>query len=131
MRPAHTGNYQPMDAHSRPKAPPAQEYIDLTSSPRRPPTNGENGYHASTRTYAAPMSSGFPYVPMISRRSPMREVRGAKYEVHTGEPPHRYMTNSGMHEGRAQPVRDYIPVRADQHRPPVGHGPRYSRNGLH
>jgi hypothetical protein len=121
-----------MDVHSRYRAPPAQEYIDLTSSPRRLPTNGDGGYHAPARTRADPGSSGFSSVTMTSRQSPPREVRAAKYEVHPGEPPRRYMSNSDIHDGRAQPVRDYIPMRAHQHRLPVdGHGLRYSRDGLH
>jgi hypothetical protein len=125
--PVHAGNYHPMDAHRRPMAPPAQEFIDLTQSPRRALTNGL--HEPPVRPRPEPVSS---YVHMLSRRSPPRDVRGFIYDVHAVEPHRGYGFHSDHPEGRAQPVRDYNPVRADQHRPPVdGLGPRYLRNDLH
>jgi hypothetical protein len=125
--PAYPGSYQTMDAHRRLMAPPAQEYIDLTQSPRRAPYNGDNGYHMPARPRAAPVS----HVHMTSRRSPPRDVR-VNYEVHAVEPHRGYVPYSGQPDGRTPAVRDYNPVRVDQHRQPVdGLGPRYLRSDLH
>jgi hypothetical protein len=126
--PAHPGSYQPMESHRRLMAPPAQEYIDLTQSPRRAPYNGDNGYHMTARPRAAPAS----LIHMTSRRSPPRDVGGSKFEVHAVEPHRGYVPYSGQPDGRTPAGRDYNPVRADQHRPPVdGLSPRYLRNDLH
>jgi hypothetical protein len=130
-RPIHSNSHQPMDVHSRNRVQPQQEYIDLTSSPRRPPTNGDNRYHVPAHVHAVAGSSGLSYVPITSRRSPVREVRGALSEAHSGEPSRAYMTNSGIYERRAPPVRDYFPVRDEQHRRPIdGAGAQYLRSGL-
>jgi hypothetical protein len=60
----------------------------------------------------------------------MREDRG-QYQVHSGEPSRAHMSNSGIYEGRAPPIRDYVPF-AEQHQRPVdGAGARYLRSGLH
>jgi hypothetical protein len=131
-RPVLSNSHQPMDTRGQPRAQAQQTYIDLTSSPRRPPIHGDSGYSAPMYAHTAAGSSGLSYVPVASRRSPVREVRGALYEAHSGEPPRAYIPNSGMYERRAAPVRDYIPLRDDQHRRPVqGEGSRYLGSGLH
>jgi hypothetical protein len=124
-RPAREGDY-----HMEPRARhPQQPVIDLTYSPRRQPTNGDVGYYASAHTHASAGPSNLSYIPVPSRRSPMREVRATRYEVHTGERP-RVVPNSGMYERRAPPVNDYIPVADGRHQRPVHEeGVRYLRSG--
>jgi hypothetical protein len=131
-RPVLSNSHQPMDIRGPPRAQPQQTYIDLTSSPRRPATNGGNDYSAPIYDRTAANSNGLSYIPVTSRSSPIREVKGAVYEVHSGEPLRAYMPNSGMYERRAPPVRDYIPLRDGQHRRLVeGDGGRYLGSGLH
>jgi hypothetical protein len=130
-RPPVANTRPPMDVHSLPRADPQQTYIDLTSSPRQPPPNRDNGYRLPAYAHGAAGPCGISYVPATSRRSPTREVRGAMYEVHSGEAPRAYIPNSGMYERRAPPVRDFVPMQNDQHRRPVDDGGRYLRSGLH
>lgn len=130
-RPPQENSHHPTDLRSRPRAQPSQEYIDLTSSPRRPVTNGENRYHVPPHAPAGSGSSDISHVPVPSYRAPVREER-VQYQVHSGEPPRAYMSSSGVYEGRAPPVRDYIPYRDEQHQRPVeGNGAGYIRSGLH
>jgi hypothetical protein len=127
--PAGHGHYEEM--RDRPKAQAPQEFVDLTSSPHRPVTNGDSRYHVPGRAHAGSDFNGLPYVPVRSHRAPQREVRG-HYEVHSGEPSHAYITESGVYERRAPPVRDYMPVRNDQHQRPVdGNDTRRLRSSLH
>jgi hypothetical protein len=126
-RPAHATN----DARSQFRAQPPQDYIDLTSSPRRPPTNGGNGYHVPMYPHAVPDSNGHSYVPADSRRTPIREMRGPHHEINVGESPREYVHSSGMYERRGPPPRDYIPVRDEQYPRPVKGGPgRYLESAL-
>jgi hypothetical protein len=131
-RPAHSSSYQPMDSRDLSRARPPQAVIDLTSSPRRPPTNGANGYYPPALAHAAAGSSGLSYMPVSAGRSPMRETRDLHYEVHSGEQSRAYVSNSGMYERRAPPAHDYIPVRDEYQRRPVHEKDgRYLRSGLH
>jgi hypothetical protein len=127
MRVVDASRLQPLEAR-RPVAQPPQPVIDLTSSPRRP-IYRENGYHLPAYSDAAAESNGLSYVPVSSRRSAPREARRATYEVHPGESPRDYMPSSGMYERRAQPVRDYLPVREEQQR--LIDDDRHIRNPLH
>jgi hypothetical protein len=129
-RPPASNTHQPMDARTLPRADPHQTYIDLTSSPRQPPPNRDNGYRLPAYAPAAAGPSGISYVPP-SRRSPGHEVRGAPYDVQSGERPRAYTSNSGMYERCAPPVRDYVPMQNDQYRRPVNDGGRYLRSSLH
>jgi hypothetical protein len=130
-RPPASNTHQPMDVRTLPRADPQRAYIDLTSSPRQPPPNRDNGYRQPVYAHAAARPGGLSYVPAASRRSPVREVRHAPYEVHSGEAPRAYRPNSGVYERRAPPVRDFIPMQNDQHRRLVDDGGRYLGSGLH
>lgn len=133
LRPVYSGSHHPpTDARTQSRAQPPLQVIDLTSSPRRPPSNGDSGYYVSAHSHAAVGSSGLSNVPVSSRRSPVREANGTQYEVQPGEPPRAYMPNSGVYERRAPPARDYIPVRDDYQRRPIeGEDARYLRSGFH
>jgi hypothetical protein len=104
------------------RAKPPHEYIDLTSSPRRPPPIGGNGYHAPVHSHAAPASSGRSYVPT----APPSPVLLQYYDP----APHGYVPRGGIHERRGSPARDYIPLR-EEHRRPVERGlSRYQGSAL-
>ena len=128
--PPPPSNHQSMESRTRPRAQPPQEYIDLTSSPHRPVTNGEHRYNVP-HTIADSDSRRMSYVPVPTHQVPVRDERN-QYQMHPGEPPRAFNTGSGVFAGRAPPVRDYVPLRAEQHHRPVdGTGVRYARSGLH
>jgi hypothetical protein len=130
-RPAPAGHGYHEELRDLPRAQPPQEFVDLTSSPRRHVTNGDSRYHVPARAHAVSDFSGLPYVPVPSHRAPQREVRGHN-EVHSGEPSHVYIPDGGVYERPVPPVRDYIPVRYDQHQQPVdGNDTRRLRSSLH
>ncbi|KAH8728831.1 hypothetical protein GQ44DRAFT_702049 [Phaeosphaeriaceae sp. PMI808] len=131
LRPSYANNYQPTDIRNRPRAPPHQEVIDLTSSPRRPPPNTDDGYYQPGRFHAVPGPSGLSNTP-VTRQSGQREVRRAHHEVYPSEPPHTYNPNGGVYERRAPPPRDYIPMQGEQPRRPVDReNARYLRSAVH
>lgn len=130
-KPAHPSSFQPVDYHHQPRAQPPQPVIDLTSSPRRPPDNGDGMFYSS-QARAAPGPSGLPYVPFPSQGTSVRDPRSLQYEVHAGGQPRGHMPNSGMYQRTAPPVHDYIPAPDEHQRRPVyEEGSRYLTSGLH
>jgi hypothetical protein len=129
-RPSEFLSYQSPESRNRPRVPPSEQIIDLTSSPHRLPTNGDRGPQVSTRPYAIAEPNGHAYISMSTRRSPARELRGAYYEG-PGEPPRSYIPDNRMYERRAPPVHDYIPLEGHQLRPRIGQETaRYHRSGV-
>lgn len=128
-RPAHESDYQSFPTRSRPGPSSQQAVIDLTS-PRQAPSNGHHGHYASSQGRMVAESSGFSYISVQSRRSPVYEGRAPHYEVHPGEQPRTYMSSSGMYERRAPPAHDYRPVQDAGYQAPVYEdGVRYPRSG--
>lgn len=135
LRPAHyeddlaarNGLTQPLRDQFRGQP---REFIDLTSSPHRPPPPG-GSYPSSPYSREVPGPRQLAYVSTASRRSPVHVGRGAQHEVH-GEPSRGYMPSSGMYERRAPPARDYVPVRNEQHPHAMeGDRGRHIRSALH
>ena len=120
---------QAVNPHSRPRALPSQQVIDLTASPQRLPTSDGNGYHAPARSLAE--TNGHVYATVPSRRSPVRGVRGGYYEVPAGEPSHAYIPDTRLYERIAPPARDNIPLREARQQPRLGEeSARYLRSGV-
>lgn len=129
-RPPPPSNYQTMESRTQRRAQPPQEYIDLTSSPRRPVTNAEHRYNVP-QAIADSDSRRMSYVNVPTHQVPVREER-SQYQMIPCEPPRAFNIGRGVFAGGILPVRDYVPSRVQQHQRPVdGTIARYSRRGLH
>lgn len=114
----------------QPRGQPPRDFIDLRSSPYRPPPPG-GSYPSSPYSREVPGPRQLAYVSTASRRSPVHVGRGVQHAV-LGEPPRGYMPSSGMYERRAPPARDYVPVRNEQHPHAMeGDRGRQIRSALH
>jgi hypothetical protein len=105
------------------RAKPPQEYIDLTSSPRRPPPTGGNGYHAPVHAHAVPASNERSYFPADPPPPP---VLLPYYDP----APHGYVPRGGIHGRRSSPARDYILLNDEHRRPVEGGHSRYQGSAL-
>lgn len=118
-----------MDTRSHPGVHPIQQVVDLTTSPYRP-SNNDSRHFASVRSHPAPEPNGHAYVTVASRRSPVRETRGAHYDFPAAGPSHAYTHDPRSYEARILPAREQISLRDDRKRLPVEEqGTRYLRSG--
>lgn len=98
----HTQGYLPMEPRSRHRAHPSQETIDLTTSPRRPPTGAAGDLYTASQGYPA-------YVP---ERQYHTAVRSDYPEQPVGSRSHAYIPeHDRMYERRPPPAHEYVPVR--------------------
>jgi len=129
-RPPLPSNRQTMESRTQPRAQPSREYIDLTSSPRRPITNGEHRYNAP-HAIADADPRRLSHVPVPTHQAPVLDESG-QYRMIPCAPRPVFNIGRGVFAGGLPPVRDYVPSRAEQHERPVdGTAARYSRSGLH
>jgi hypothetical protein len=120
---------QPLRNQSRGHNP--REFVDLTSSPYRPPPRSSE-YPTSSYSREIPGSRELAYISTVAHHSPVRGGRGAHHAVLLEEPPRGCMPSSGMYERRAPPTHDYIPIQNEQYPHSIeGDRGRHIRSALH
>ncbi|KAF2658779.1 hypothetical protein K491DRAFT_246707 [Lophiostoma macrostomum CBS 122681] len=109
-------NREPM---ARPRIPPQNEVIELTSSPQRPSSSGRHERYAPAHPYATTLPNHRPRIPDSHR----------EYNTHGSEhlPPVEYVTRSQ----HAEPSHVYTRAAVSDESRYTGSVPQYGRRDLH